>query len=107
MNQPTKPLGLHTTSDNLESLPASQEHDLDRLEHDPHIKQQRSVFDVVEIILKLLYCIFDRRAVAVIDLRPTGQARLNQVTLVVERNLLGQLLDEEGAFGARPDETQF
>src|SRR5262249_14982242 len=63
------------------------------------------VFDVIKIVLQFLNRIFHRRGVTVIDLRPPGQTRLDQMPLGVELNLLAQLLDEERAFGARADET--
>src|SRR5262249_1848346 len=87
-------------------LPAiSKQHDPDGLEDNPDVEEERDVFDIVEIVLQFLNRVLHRRAVAVIDLGPTGQPRLDQMALGVELNLFAQLLDEERSFGARPDEA--
>src|SRR5437764_12708075 len=63
------------------------------------------MLDVVEVVAQLFHGVLARGAVAVLHLRPPGEARLDGVALLVERNLLRQLLDEERAFRTRPDEA--
>src|SRR5258705_12151904 len=60
---------------------------------------------VIQVVTEFLERVIERGTVAVFHLRPAGESRLDGVTLFVERNLLGKLIDEERAFGARPDET--
>ncbi len=63
------------------------------------------VFHVVQVVLQLLGGVFHRGAVLVPHLSPTRHARLDAVAHSVELDLLGQLVDEEAAFGARANEA--
>src|SRR5262249_57898794 len=58
-----------------------------------------------EVVPQLLHRVLDARAVAVLDLRPAGDARPDGVTLHVEGDLARELLDEERTFGPRADEA--
>ena len=84
---------------------APEEHGLDRREDDEQVERDRQVLDVEEVVLQLLHRVFDARAVGVAHLRPSGQAGPDDVALAVERNLLGQLLDELRPLGPRADEA--
>src|SRR4029079_404576 len=68
---------------------------------------QGSVLDVVEVVFELVGGVFDAGAVRIVDLRPTGEARLHQVPLIVKRDFVRQLLDELGTLGPRTDERHF
>ena len=68
------------------------------------VEHQALVLDVIEIVLELLPRIFNRSAIGILDLRPTGQARRDQVSLFVISNLLGKLRDKVRALGTRTDE---
>src|ERR1043166_5746637 len=65
------------------------------------------VFDIEQVVLQLLSRVFDRGAVGIFDLRPTGQSGWNQVALFVIRDLLGQLCDEVRPLWSWPNEIHF
>src|SRR4029077_20629728 len=80
---------------------APQDNGLDGLENDEEIEAEGEILDVVEIVLKLLQRVFDRRAIRVPDLCPSGEAWLDDVALAVEGDLLEETADEFGPLGAR------
>src|SRR5687768_12459510 len=84
-----------------------KQNDLDRLKQDDRVKHQTMVLDVEKIVLQLLSRIRDRRAVRILDLRPAGQSRRDQMALFVVRNLLGELGHKVRALRPRADETHF
>src|SRR5262245_52531879 len=49
--------------------------------------------------------VFERRAIGITDLRPTGQPRFHQMALGVIRDALFEPLDELRALRARADQT--
>src|SRR5690606_31243447 len=53
--------------------------------------------------LRLVHRVVDRGAVVVAHLGPAGNARLDAVPHGIERNFLGQLVDEEGTLRPRAD----
>src|SRR5687768_13272928 len=63
------------------------------------------MLDVIEVVLHFFECIFNARAVGITDLGPSGDARLDYVTLSVEGDLVRQLLHEGGPLRSRSDET--
>src|SRR4029079_10407627 len=63
------------------------------------------MFHVVQVVAELFERILERRPVAVLHLRPAGQSWLDRLALFIERNLLGELVDEKRPFRPRPDET--
>ena len=63
------------------------------------------VLDVVKVVFELLHRLLDIRAVRVPYLRPSGHTRLDAVAHSVERNLLGQHVDEDGPFRPRSDKA--
>src|ERR1043166_2880731 len=77
----------------------------DRLKDDDCVENQTLVLDVKKIVLKFLTRIFDRRAVRILDLRPTRQTRRDQMSLFVKRNLLGQLGHEVRTFRTWSNKT--
>src|SRR5436305_4600689 len=81
-----------------------ENYDLDRLKHDNRIEKQRLVLNVIEIVTKLLNCVFDRGPIGILDLRPAGKAWLHDMALRVVRNDRSQLLDEHRTLRARTDE---
>src|SRR5215212_1446801 len=91
---------------NLLGTPPKQNY-LDRLEDDDRIKNKTLVFDVEQVILKFLTCIFDRRAVGILDLRPARESRSDQVSLLVKRDLFGQLGYEMRTLGPWANEAHF
>src|SRR5207253_3469422 len=72
----------------------SKQNRLNRLEQNRGIECQILVLDVIEIVLQFLSGIVDRCAVRILDLRPTCQARRDQMPLFVVGDLLRQLLDK-------------
>src|SRR5690606_28223402 len=98
--------GAATCGCDLLSGALAEQHDLDRVEKDEEIQEQRVVLDVVEVVLQLGACILDRRAIRIAHLRPAGDTRLHAVAYVVVGNVLDQVAHEERALGARADETQ-
>src|ERR1043166_4111674 len=69
----------------------SKQNRLDRLEHDGCVEHQALVLQIVQVVLQFLLRIFDRGAVWIFDMRPAGQARLNQVPLLVVFDFLSEL----------------
>src|SRR5689334_15220473 len=79
---------------------ATEDDRLNGLEQNRRVEREALVLDVVEIVLQLLPRVFNRSAVRIFNLRPARQAGSDQVPLLVERNLLGELRDEVRALGA-------
>src|SRR5487761_24871 len=88
-------------STSLRSPP--EENHFNRLDEDPEIQTNRHVLDIEEVILQLLAGVFDRISICVTDLSPACNARTDDVTKVIVRNLLAEALYELGPFGPRPD----
>src|SRR5215204_934337 len=63
------------------------------------------IFNVEQIVLKFLPCIFDRCAVGILDLGPTREPRRDQMSLLVKRDLLRELSYEMRALGPWPNEA--
>src|SRR5215217_8705753 len=63
------------------------------------------VFDVEQVVLKFLPCIFDRRAVGIRDLGPARESRRDQMSLLVKRDLFGQLSHEMRTLGPWANEA--
>lgn len=42
----------------------------DRLDHDEHVHQETMIFGVIQIVLKLVFCILNGRPIGVLQLRP-------------------------------------
>src|SRR5690349_22125059 len=78
--------------------PPPKQNYFDRLKDDDGVQNQTLVLDVEKIVLQLLPRIFDRRAVRILDLRPTRQSGRDQMSLLVKRNLLGELGHEVRPF---------
>src|ERR1051325_1509804 len=78
--------------------PPPKQNYFDRLKDNDCVQDQTLVFDVEKIVLQLLPRIFDRRAVRILDLRPTGQPGRDQMSLLIKRNLLGELGHEVRPF---------
>ena len=72
-----------------------------RFEQNQHIQQQRVVLDVVDVVFELLDRVVDGGHVAMSDLRPTGNSRLDAMSHGIERNLFGQHRDEFRPFRTR------
>src|SRR5438094_3884322 len=87
------------------SAASSEKDDLNRVEQDQKIEEERKVLDVVQIVLELFQRVVDGRSVAVLDLSPARDPRLDGKPLHVEGDLLLQVLDELGPLRARPDEA--
>src|SRR6478672_5627440 len=82
-----------------------EENNLDRLQKHHQVEDQAVVLDIVEVVFELLLCIFLRGAVAVAHLGPAGDARLDEMALLVERHPVRELGDEFRALRPRPDEA--
>src|SRR5512145_1423065 len=80
-------------------------HDAYGIEEDENVEKQGVVLDVIEIVLELFGRVLDGRTVMVANLCPAGNPRLDAVPYGIERDFLGQLIDEEGAFGTGPDQA--
>jgi hypothetical protein len=61
------------------SKPTPQQHRLYRLEDDDRVQQPRHVLDVEQVVLELFDGVLDRVSVAVMGLRPPGNAGLDRV----------------------------
>src|SRR5678809_415343 len=85
--------------------PSSKQNYLDGFKHNYRIKKQPLVFDVKEIVLQLLPGIFNRSAIRILDLRPTGKSWGTQVSLFVVWNLISKLFDEMRALRSRPNKA--
>src|SRR6185437_1709467 len=88
----------------LTSTFAEEDH-AHRVHQDHEIEENRAVLHVIEVVGQLLLGVFDRRAIGIIDLRPAGDARLYRMTLAMEGDRLGELVDEERTLWPRPDEA--
>ena len=62
--------------------------------------------EVVEVVLQLLERVALVAGVAVLHLGPSGEAGPDQVAQLVERQLLGELVDVVRLFGAGSDHRQ-
>src|SRR5205085_9681679 len=82
----------------------AENHDLDRVEQDRQVEQERLVLDVEQIVLQLLQRILEGAAVPIIDLRPARQSRLHDVTLLEVRDLLRQVVHEMRPLRPRADQ---
>ena len=60
------------------------------------------ILDVVQVVLQLALCVFDRRAVWVTYLCPAGHAGLDAVTNIVKTNLVFQTRHKGGRSGRGP-----
>src|SRR5713226_8496526 len=96
-------LGLSPGSRYLSTT--GEENDLDRVEQDQEIEEERKVLDVVQVVLQLLERVVDRSAVAVLDLGPAGDSRLHREPLHVVRDLSLEFVDELRPLGSWPDEA--
>lgn len=65
------------------------------------------MFDVIHIVLVFPQAIFDGGAVGVLDLRPAGDAGLDDVPKFVVRNGRFEHFDENGPLGTGTDERHF
>src|SRR6185503_5280821 len=83
--------------------PSPKQNDLDRLKQDDRIKNQTVILDVEKVVLKFLARVFNRGAVRILDLRPTGQSRRDQMSLFVVGDLLRELGHEVRTLGTRAD----
>src|SRR5207237_2287674 len=86
------------------STPAKKDR-LYSFEQDRRVKRQTLVLDVVKVVLQLLLCVFDRGAVWILDLRPAGQPRRDQVPLFVVVNFPGQLRHKMWPLWSRADKV--
>src|SRR5437879_2356917 len=87
------------------SAASSEKDDLNSVEQDQKIEEERKVLDVVQIVLELFQRVVDGRSVAVLDLSPARDPRLDGKPLHVERDLLLKVLDELWPLRARSDEA--
>src|SRR6266853_6797260 len=76
------------------SAASSEKDDLNSVEQDQKIEEERKVLDVVQIVLELFQRVVDGRSVAVLDLSPARDPRLDGKPLHVEGDLLLKVLDE-------------
>src|SRR5215203_2576752 len=95
---------ISTSNRLLLGAPPKQNY-FDRLKQDDCVKNQPVVLDIKKIVLKFLASVLYRRAIRILNLRPARESRCNQMSLLVERNLLGQLRHEVRAFRAWSNET--
>src|SRR2546426_5234625 len=75
--------------------------DLDGLKENEQVEEDREVLDVVEVVLELFQRVFDRGAVAILDLGPAGNARLGSEAMDVEGYFRLELTHEVGSLGSR------
>src|SRR5882672_4203691 len=97
-------VGIRNEPDECSAAP-SEQHDLNGVEQDQEVEEERKVLDVVEIVLQLLERVVDGGAVVILVLGPAGDAELHGEPLHVEENLLLEILDELRTLGARSDEA--
>src|SRR3954468_25015716 len=86
------------------SLSLPQDDRAKRSGNDPGIEGEALVPQVPELVLQLLEGIELAGAIGVLHLRPARQAGTDEVTEVVEGNLLGELLDVLRLLGSGPDQ---
>src|SRR5256886_12423789 len=86
----------------MRSSPASapEEHDWNGAEHDPQVLERRLAADVCEIARQLPPHVVDRTIVALVDLRPAGDAGAHPLTALVALDLLTQVHEEGRLLGA-------
>src|SRR5580765_3715548 len=75
--------------------PLPRQHDLGGVEEADEVEEERGVLDVVEVVLELARLLLHGRAVPVLELGPTGEARLHQLAEGEEREAALQLLQED------------
>src|SRR6185312_2576606 len=87
-------------------LRAMREHDdAHGLDQDGEIEEEIVVLHIIEVVSELLPRILDRLAIAVIHLRPAGDAGFDPVPEVIIGHFPAQLLDEIGALGPGADKA--
>src|SRR4030095_4212030 len=69
------------------------------------VEKERVVLYVIQVVLQLLHRVFERRAVVIANLRPSGQSGFHTVTHRLIGYLAGELVNEVRAFGPRPNEA--
>src|SRR5262245_9405500 len=76
-----------------------------RTNENDEIEKETSVLQIEEVIRELVFGIVERSAVGIMDLSPTGDARLHRMTLDIIGDVLRQPLDEIGSFGPGSDKA--
>lgn len=80
---------------------ANQNH-FDCLQHDDQIEKKTLVLQVVQIVLQFFFGIFDRCAVWITELRPTGTSRFDPVALTIVGDLCFETANVHGLFRSWP-----
>ena len=68
--------------------PSAEQDDFDGSQDDHQIHPDRHILDIEQVVIKLFDGIFNRGAVSVVDLGPSGNARPNREAFTVIRDLL-------------------
>src|SRR4030065_550724 len=76
-----------------------------RSEEDPQVQDQAAVLDVVQVVFELLRRSFDGSALAVVDLGPAGDARLDHEPCAIEGDPFFQLGDPLRTLRTRADDA--
>ena len=85
----------------------ARQHGLDRLEHYQEVQPEREIFDVVKVVLDLDLGFVGVSGVAMHGLRPAGNTRLDDVTVVVERDLFFKLVHKHLLLRTRANQSHF
>eukprot|EP01136_Pigoraptor_vietnamica_P003704 Opistho-1_new@33256 len=75
----------------------------DRPHDDQRVEPRAEVADIIEVVLQLVEDVGDVRDMALVDLRPAGDARPHDMAVAVERQFLLIPFGEHFRLGPRPD----
>src|SRR2546430_4921018 len=75
------------------------------MEHDEQVQAKGSILDVEEVVLQLLFGVFQRVAILVTDLSPASDSWTYNIAHRVVRNLFGEPLDEFGTLRPRANKS--
>src|SRR5574337_1172744 len=83
------------------------EHDPNRLEQHQHIKNEGMIFNIVQVVLKLLNRVIHGSTVVIADLSPSSNTWFYTMPDCIKRNISGKLINKIWTLWARSDQAHF
>src|SRR5262249_55907343 len=92
------------STDALSRAAACQDN-TDRLHNDNQIQKEPIIFHVIKVVCQLISSVFERGSVGIVCLSPTGNTRLDAMTLTVKRDRAAELIDKQRSLRPRADKA--